>query len=254
MAACSGAEDDTRDWSVGNTVWHTGCYEPHVEMICRRLLHADSVAINVGANIGYHTFVLAGIARTVLAVEANPVTSSLLRCSLALNGFHSVSVIGHAVMDRPQAVEIFCPDEFLGAGAVTRPSWNDDRNLDHWHRCPVEAVTLDSVISDIAAVDVIRMDIEGYGGRGRCYALTGRANTLAASLSVDVRHHFQPLPRSLQIRLSILQEQVPWATDQRVKMGLRPRCLGPQPTNVFAHDSHAGQYRGSVGHQLHGHL
>lgn len=152
---------DTRDTSLGQAIRDTGCWEPHVEALCRRLVSADSIAIDVGANIGYHTAVLASVAKSVIAVEANPVTADLLRGTVALNGFHNVSVIEHAAMDQPQAVEIFAPDEYLAAGAVARPNWYDQPNFALWRRYPVEAVTLDSVSNDVIAVDLIRMDIEG---------------------------------------------------------------------------------------------
>ena len=151
---------DTRDTSLGHSIRCTGCWEPHVEAVCRRLISTGSIAIDVGANIGYHTAVLARLAKSVLAVEANPVTAALLRGTVALNGFRNVSVIEQAAMDRPQVVEIFAPDEYLGAGAVALPNWYDDPNLTHWRRYPVEAVTLDSVSCDVMAVDLIRMDIE----------------------------------------------------------------------------------------------
>lgn len=166
---------DTRDTSLGHSIRCTGCWEPHVEAVCRRLISTGSIAIDVGANIGYHTAVLARLAKSVLAVEANPVTAALLRGTVALNGFRNVSVIEQAAMDRPQVVEIFAPDEYLGAGAVARPNWYDDPNLTHWRRYPVEAVTLDSVSCDVMAVDLIRMDIEGCelaALRGACELLS----------------------------------------------------------------------------------
>lgn len=152
---------DTRDASVGHPIRDSGCWEPHVETICRRLVNPGSVAIDVGANIGYHTAVLARVAQFVLAVEANPVTTNLLRVTIALNGFRNVRIVEHAVMDRPQAIELFAPDEHLGAGAVGRPEWYENASLSHWRRHPVDALTLDSVTEDVRTVDLIRMDIEG---------------------------------------------------------------------------------------------
>ena len=152
---------DTRDTSLGHTIRYTGCWEPHIEMLCRHLIGPNSIVIDVGANIGYHTAVLARVAKSVLSIEANPVTAALLRGTVALNGFRNVSVIERAAMDQPQAVEIFAQDEYLGGGAVARPSWYDDPNLTHWRRYPVRAETLDKMSRDISGVDLIRMDIEG---------------------------------------------------------------------------------------------
>jgi FkbM family methyltransferase len=84
-----------------------------------------------------------------------------LRGTVTLNGFRNVTIIEHAVMDQPQAVEIFAQEEYLGSAAVARPSWYDDPNLRHWRRYSVRAETLDSVGRDLLSVDLIRMDIEG---------------------------------------------------------------------------------------------
>ena len=152
---------DTRDTSLGQVIRVTGSWEPHVEALCRRLSNPDSIAIDVGANIGYHTAVLARFAKSVLSIEANPVTAALLRGTVALNGLWNVTVVECAAMDQPQVVEIFAREDYLGGGAVARPSWYDDPNLTHWRRYPVRGETLDSVSHDLSGVDLIRMDIEG---------------------------------------------------------------------------------------------
>jgi FkbM family methyltransferase len=152
---------DTRDTSLGQAIRYAGSWEPHVEALCRRLSNPNSIAIDVGANIGYHTAVLARLAKSVLSIEPNPVTAALLRGTVALNGFRNISVIERAVMDQPQAVEIFVQEEYLGGAAVARPSWYDDPNLRHSRRYPVRAETLDSVSRDLLGADLIRMDIEG---------------------------------------------------------------------------------------------
>lgn len=173
---------DTRDMSLGHAIRRAGCWEPHVEAVCRRLIRAGSIALDVGANIGYHTAVLARAAKSVLAVEANPVTAALLRGTIALNGFRNVSIIEHAAMDQAQAVEIFAPDDDLGAGAVARSSWYDNPNLTHWRRYPVQAVTLDSISGNVLAVDLIRMDIEGC----ELAALRGARELLSRSPAASI--------------------------------------------------------------------
>ena len=63
---------DTRDTSLGQAIRYAGSWEPHVESLCRRLSNPNSIAIDVGANIGYHTAVLARLAKSVLSISQTP--------------------------------------------------------------------------------------------------------------------------------------------------------------------------------------
>jgi FkbM family methyltransferase len=168
---------DTRDEPVCGTIRRSGCWETHLESVYRRLLKPNSVVVEVGSNVGYHTAAFARIARSVIAVEANPFTAAILRSTLALNHFRNVSVNECAIMDRPQMVELFTAETNLGAGSIGRPGWHDDPALADWRRYPVSAVTLDSITSDLPAVDLIHLDIEGC----ELPALMGAASLLSRS-------------------------------------------------------------------------
>jgi FkbM family methyltransferase len=152
---------DTRDAPVCANIRRLGSWERHIESIYRRLLRSDSIVVDVGSNVGYHAAAFASIARSVIAIEANPWTASLLRCTIALNHLRNVTLIERAIMDRPQSVEIFAADTELGGGAVARPSWYDDPTWSNHRRYRVDAVTLDSVTKGVTAVDLIHLDIEG---------------------------------------------------------------------------------------------
>jgi FkbM family methyltransferase len=173
---------DTRDDSVSGQIRRSGEWEGHIEAFYRRLLTNDSVVIDVGSNVGYHVAAFAGIAHSVVAIEANPWAASLLRCTIALNDFRNVSVIEKAVMDHPQSIEIFASPANLGGGAVARASWYEDPNLAAHERHRVEAVTLDTLAADMPSVDLIHMDIEGC----ELAALRGAQSLLSRSLKVTL--------------------------------------------------------------------
>src|SRR5689334_14765239 len=73
--------------------WHVaffGTYEPELREIMRAVLPKGGVAIDVGANVGWHTLLMASLVGDkgrVLAAEANPSVRSRLRDNLHLNRF-----------------------------------------------------------------------------------------------------------------------------------------------------------------------
>jgi len=73
------------DW-VGRSVFFAGDLDPKVSAVCRRLVRPGDACLDIGANIGLVTLLLArlaGSAGWVHAVEPNPANLDLLRHSLA---------------------------------------------------------------------------------------------------------------------------------------------------------------------------
>jgi FkbM family methyltransferase len=148
--------------------WHLalfGTYEPKLREIFRAVLRPGSIAIDVGANIGWHTLLMAQLVDTkgrVLAVEANPSVRRCLQQNIDLNRFRQVDIIPFALADAEGTVV------FHGPSADDPDSGNGYVISDGAERCAatiaVEARRLDQVVSSsgIDRLDLIKIDVEGF--------------------------------------------------------------------------------------------
>jgi FkbM family methyltransferase len=88
---------------IGWSVHFFGAYEPEVRTEIRRHLKPGAIAIDVGANVGWHTLLMAartGSSGRVYAFEPNDSTRRRLVSAVEANNFTQVTVDGRAVADR----------------------------------------------------------------------------------------------------------------------------------------------------------
>jgi FkbM family methyltransferase len=148
--------------------WHVfffGTYEPEVRRIFRTVLPLGGVALDIGANVGWHTLLMAslvGASGRVLAVEANPFLRQRLHDHLCLNRFRQVDVMPCAAADTEGMMEFYAPaanDPDSGNGHVVEPGPGG-----HGGTIRVEAHRLDAIIvaSGIGRLDLIKIDVEGF--------------------------------------------------------------------------------------------
>ena len=150
--------------------WHItmfGTYEPELRRILGAVLQPGYVAIDVGANIGWHTLLmsrLVGLDGHVLAVEANPGVCERLAANLAINRVSQVEIIPCALAASASRVSFLAPSgddpgsangHMIDAMSITA----DTRDI-----IVVEALTLDSAIEarSLSRVDIIKIDVEGF--------------------------------------------------------------------------------------------
>jgi FkbM family methyltransferase len=141
-----------------------------------RLLEAElapgSVAVDVGANIGYMTLVAAnavGSSGLVIAIEPHPDNLYLLRANVERNEMqHRVRVVGAAAWDAPGTVDLAECVENTGDHRV-------ETLQDQRHTLQVEAVRLDDLIPETLKVSVIKLDTQATEHR----ALDGARALLA---------------------------------------------------------------------------
>ena len=82
--------------AIGRVLAVTGSWEPHVTTAFRRLLSPGDVAIDVGANIGYHTLLaakLVGPGGHVYAFEPAAGTFTALTANISLNHASNVTAL-----------------------------------------------------------------------------------------------------------------------------------------------------------------
>lgn len=119
--------------------------------------HEGMIAVDIGANIGFHTLRLsrwAGSKGKVYAFEPDPHNFELLVHNVEANGCRNVVCLRKAVSDKTGQATLFLSpynrgDHRLQAAPDGRPS------------VEVETVALDDILSSQPRVDLIKMDIQG---------------------------------------------------------------------------------------------
>jgi len=150
---------DLRD-RIQRQMW-CGCYEPHVTRGLQAVLRSGDTFLDLGANIGYHSFFAArfvGSAGRVFAFEADPGVYRQLQRNL--QQFRQAQVLhcavcdhdGEAMFERSSA-----PGE-SGWGTLTAV-----RDLGSGEHVSVPAISLDhwAQQNPISSLRTIKMDIEG---------------------------------------------------------------------------------------------
>jgi FkbM family methyltransferase len=152
---------DPQDQSVSAHLIARGAWEFWVEQAVRALVREGDRVVEVGANVGYFTIIMArlvGPAGRITSFEANPHLAELVRRSLLLNGYAGwTDVRAEAAADICGEIEFFTSPEMNGGGHIGLLHEGEVTG-----RTPIRApaVTLDSALAD-GPVHLLRMDAEG---------------------------------------------------------------------------------------------
>lgn len=153
------------DLSLTPPLLERGWWEPNVEATLRRLLRPGQAAADVGANVGYHTLVMAeaiGPTGQLHAFEANPAVAQLLSATLFVNGLtERVRLHAAAALDRPGPVLLSAAPGQAGSGNIAWEGAPPSYAIAYPLQIEVPAVRLDDALSALPLLDLIRMDIEG---------------------------------------------------------------------------------------------
>jgi FkbM family methyltransferase len=155
---------DTRDTGFGSNLLLDGFWEMWLTIFVARIARPGMVAVDIGANFGYYTLILAdlvGEAGHVYAVEPNPATAIALRRSVRLNvpgdrttvieaaagaadGGQSLLYAPHG---EPKNAMIIASSNEVSASAGTVYT--------------VSEVTVDAIAAKRGRIDFIKIDAEG---------------------------------------------------------------------------------------------
>lgn len=126
-------------------------HEPVATQFILGALNADSVFLDIGANLGYFSMVAAGIARTVYSVEAQERMVPIIRTNAGLNGYTNVNAICAAAGDAPALVTM---------PAAGRPATGIGDHTDG-EGITVPVIRIDDYFAKLAPT-VIKIDVEGF--------------------------------------------------------------------------------------------
>lgn len=181
---------DARDIGLSAHLMLDGYWEMWVTEAMTGFVRPGMRVVDVGANIGYYTFLLAdlvGTAGHVTAVEPNPRMVSLLRRSLLANGMTSrVTLCEKPAYDASGvAVTLHVPDEHPQNAALGGPEGEGGRRM--------RTISLDDLIGD-APVDFIKIDVEGAEERvwTGMSGILGRRKPLSVFLEFNAGRYPDP--------------------------------------------------------------
>jgi FkbM family methyltransferase len=137
-----------------------GFWEIWLTQFIARVVKPNMTVIDVGANFGYYTLLLADIVGPkgrVIAVEPNTDAVALLRESVLLNGFSSrTDIVPHALTASSGHAWLYVPlGEPKNATIVSGPHVMQDRTRQ------VSTVTLDDIACECQRIDLVKIDAEG---------------------------------------------------------------------------------------------
>jgi FkbM family methyltransferase len=136
-----------------------GYWESWITLALARTVRPGWHCLDVGANHGYYTLVMADAARPdgrVVPIEPTPRLADLLRQTLDINGFPHVEVVSKAAFDADgQALQLVVPERrSLNARLAEVAAASEEA-------VAVESVTVDTLTADWPRVDLIKIDVEG---------------------------------------------------------------------------------------------
>lgn len=130
-------------------------WEPHVLQTIETQVPKSSCALDIGANIGYHSLALARAVThlgRVHAFEANPRLIPLLKSTFFVNALNDLIRLHHlAVSDKPGVLELAQEPDHFGSGNIVPPGYE---KVEAYHssysiKHQVLAKPLDSFLPDL---------------------------------------------------------------------------------------------------------
>jgi len=160
-------------------------HESYEKEIIKKTVKKGDVVLDIGANIGDNTLIIAkliGPKGKVYAFEPDPEIFSLLKKNISVNGYDNIIAIQKAVSNKNGKLKLF----------LSENNRSDHRIYDsHDNRESIEVgtVKLDSFFRSKISVNVIIMDIQG----AEILALRGMRNLIKRSKRLKLITEFWPI-------------------------------------------------------------
>lgn len=161
-------------------------FEPCETRLLRRLLGTGDTFIDVGAHIGWFTTMAArsvGAVGQVIACEPYPSNAAMLKGNLARNNCKNVRVVEAALGSHRGIITLATAGD---SGSVTALDWAQDGRVE------VPMMTLDDVADGLAAIALIKIDVEGW----EAHVLSGGAEALSRTQNVLIEINPQALRKA----------------------------------------------------------
>jgi FkbM family methyltransferase len=160
---------------ISNYINNNGYWEPHLYSLYSKIIKPESVVLDGGANIGFHTIQFAKLANQgkVYAFEPQPLIFNVLSTNVLINGASEVITQYRLGLSDKEATEILTlvenPSITMAPYCV---NWGGRGFTEKDGKETATTITLDSF--NIPKLDFIKLDIQGFEYK----ALIGGINTI----------------------------------------------------------------------------
>ena len=141
-----------------------GYYEPDVSNLLSKLLIPGNIVIDVGANVGIHTVLMAKKVTEsgkVFAFEPHPEIADRLENNLNLNNYKFVKIIEKALSDKESKSNFYIyPKDNINKGISSL--YKNHLEINH-RKINIDVTTLDNFVkkNNVKKIDLIKIDTEG---------------------------------------------------------------------------------------------
>ena len=161
-------------------------YEKTEARFFQSILKPGMTVLDIGASIGVYTALAlphVGPSGRIVALEPDCENFDYLRRTVAANNATNVTCIPKAAADQSGRMKLYVSWDNRGDNRLYDNELCDDSY-------EVELITLDALLGElgIAAVDVVKMDVQGY----ECRVLQGMRRTLEGSPNLTIMMEFWP--------------------------------------------------------------
>lgn len=136
-----------------------GVYEPVETELLKKLVKPGDTVLDIGANIGYYTLILAGLVGDggkVYAFEPDPTNYDLLRRNVELNGYKNIVLVQKATSNQNGSLRLYLCADNKAMHRVYASQYCEDDFVE------IEAVKLDDYFAGRdEQIDFVKIDIEG---------------------------------------------------------------------------------------------
>jgi FkbM family methyltransferase len=139
-------------------------YESHVTKTIKNVVKADSVCLDIGANIGCHTLTMAHQAThgKIYAFEPNPKSFERLMFNINLNKLANVTAYNVAISSDTGESSLFVPDDQDCNKGKCSMVLSRQRGLTHEIKINSTRIADVPEMNELDRCDFIKIDVEGY--------------------------------------------------------------------------------------------
>ena len=145
------------DTDIGRHLYTTGGFEQEEIRFCRQYIKPQSVVVDIGANVGFHTLFFSEFARNGLVLSFEPARDTFFYLLGNVQHLKNVIPLNIALSD---AVGI---SEFFAASDDAYSGLKDTKRKDIVNTYSVVSMRLDDILlpMNLDTVDFVKIDVEG---------------------------------------------------------------------------------------------